>query len=77
MARKPEAPSPAGPKKRKMTPQEQHALFVKTARELGGEEVGEGFERAFDRVVAQPPDRTDTTRGVISHQPSRRSKSRA
>jgi hypothetical protein len=34
-----------------MTPEEQHALFVKTAYELGGEEVGEAFERAFDKVA--------------------------
>ena len=53
MGRKPEAGSPAKPaKKGKMTPEEQHALFVKTARELGGDEVGEEFERAFDKITS-------------------------
>lgn len=52
MGRKPKAPRAAGPPKRKMTPEEQHALFVKTARDLGGEEVGEEFEKAFIKVTA-------------------------
>jgi hypothetical protein len=52
MGGKPEAESPEKPpKKKKMTPEEQHALFVKTARELGGDEVSEEFERAFDKIV--------------------------
>ena len=34
-----------------MTPEEQHALFVKTARELGGDEVGEEFERVFTKII--------------------------
>jgi hypothetical protein len=58
MGRKPEAGSPEKPaKKRKMTAEEQHALFVKTARELGGEEVGEEFERAFAKI-ASPKNRS-------------------
>ena len=52
MGGKPKAESPEKPpKKKKMTAEEQHALFVKTARELGGDEVGEEFEKAFDKVV--------------------------
>jgi hypothetical protein len=51
MDRKPKATGDPKPPRRKMTPQEQHALFVKTARELGGDEVGEEFERAFDNLV--------------------------
>ena len=62
MGRKPEAEgSKRSPKKKKMTPEEQHALFVKTARELGGDEVGEQFEQAFDKVV-HPYNATRATR---------------
>jgi hypothetical protein len=53
MARKPEAPSPAEPKKRrKMTQAEQSELFIRTARELGVDETGAEFERAFEAVVS-------------------------
>lgn len=52
MGGKPETEGPEKPpKKKKMTPEEQHALFVKTARELGVDETGQEFEEAFDRVV--------------------------
>ena len=55
MGGKPKAEGPEKPpKKKKMTPEEQHALFVKTARDLGGNEVGEEFEKAFDKI-ARPP----------------------
>ena len=53
MARKPQASSPEKPPKRKMTPEEQVELFIKTARELGVDETGEEFERAFAKVAAQ------------------------
>jgi hypothetical protein len=36
-----------------MTPEEQVELFIKTARELGVDEIGEEFERAFAKVAAQ------------------------
>jgi hypothetical protein len=51
MGGKPKAASPKKPLERKMIPEEQHALFVKTARELGVDEVGEEFERAFDKIA--------------------------
>lgn len=51
MGGKSKAEAQKAPPKRKMTAEEQHALFVKTARELGGEEVGEEFERAFCKIV--------------------------
>lgn len=52
MGRKPEAPRAAEPPKRKMTPEEQSELFIKTARELGVDETGAEFERAFAKVAA-------------------------
>jgi hypothetical protein len=56
MGRKPEAGSPEKPaKKGKMTPEEQHALFVETARELGVDETGAEFEQAFDKIVSSRP----------------------
>lgn len=74
MGGKPEAERPTKPsKKKKMTAEEQHALLVKTARDLGGDEVGEGFERAFDFIarpkqpasprqdISSPPTSTDST----------------
>lgn len=51
MARKPKATSDPKPPKRKMTPEEQSALFIETARKLGVDESGEEFERAFNAVV--------------------------
>lgn len=51
MGGKPKAEGPKKPPKKKMTPEEQHALFVKTARELGGNDVGEEFERVFDKIA--------------------------
>ena len=55
MARKPEAPSPDKPAKprRKMTQEEQSALFIETARHLGVDESGSKFERAFE-VISRP-----------------------
>lgn len=55
MARKPEAPSPEKPKKRKMTQAEQSELFIKTARELGAQGTEEDFEQAFSKVVGGYP----------------------
>jgi len=55
MARKPEAPSPEKPPRRKMTQAEQSELFIKTARELGAGETEEEFERAFAKIVAPRP----------------------
>jgi hypothetical protein len=71
MGGKPEAGSPAKPaKKRKMTPEEQHALFVKTARELGVDETGAEFERAFDKIISAP----DSSALLEPRGPSRRSR---
>ena len=53
MARKPKALSPAEPKKRKMTQEEQSELFIRTARELGVDETGAEFERAFKTIAPQ------------------------
>jgi hypothetical protein len=61
MARKPEAASPAEPKKRKMTQAEQSKLFIKTARELGVDESEEEFERVFDKIV-KPKRRSEKNR---------------
>jgi hypothetical protein len=52
MARKPKAPSPAEPKKRKLTQAEQSELFIRTARELGVDETGAEFERVFAKVTS-------------------------
>ena len=57
MARKPKAPSPERPKKRKMTQEEQSALFIKTARAIGAGETEEEFERAFGKVVSSSPNK--------------------
>lgn len=51
MARKPKATGDPKSPERKMTPEEQSELFIKTARELGVDETGEEFARAFDRVA--------------------------
>ncbi len=53
MAQTRKARGPPGPPKRKMTPEEQSELFVRTARELGVDEAGEEFERAFAKIA--PP----------------------
>ncbi len=42
-------------RKRKMTPKEQHAEFVKTARELGLGESEAAQERAFGKVGMKKP----------------------
>jgi hypothetical protein len=76
MGRKPKAPREAKPPKPKMTPEEQHALFVKAARELGVEEVGEEFERAFDKIVHANRSR-DNTPSKLTHQQGKHSKNRA
>ncbi len=54
MGGKSKAESPKKPPRRKLTAEEQHALFVKTARELGVDETGAEFERAFDKVASAP-----------------------
>lgn len=51
MARKPEAPSPEKPPKRKMTQAEQSERFIETARQLGVGEDESAFNRAFERIV--------------------------
>lgn len=52
------------PKKKKAKPKlsdkEQSERFKETARKLGADENGEGFERALDRIMAQPPPSTGT-----------------
>jgi hypothetical protein len=46
------APKKAKPKpKAKLTDKEQSERFKKTARELGVDESGEDFERAFNKIV--------------------------
>jgi len=37
----------------KMTPAQQSALFVKTAKELGVDESGKAFERAMKSVISK------------------------
>jgi hypothetical protein len=46
MPRKPKPPPPDDP--------EQSKRFIKAARELGTDETGEAFERAFKRVIRTP-----------------------
>lgn len=54
MARKPKATGdPKPPKRRKMTQEAQSGLFIETVRQLGVDETGEEFERAFG-AVTQP-----------------------
>jgi hypothetical protein len=48
-------PPQAQTPKRKMTKAEQSERFIKTARELGVDETGEEFERAFRQIA--PPKR--------------------
>ena len=38
-------------KKKKMTPKEQSAQFIKTARELECDETGHAFERVFKKAA--------------------------
>jgi hypothetical protein len=45
------------PPKRKMTKTEQSERFKETARELGVDETGEQFERAFRQIA--PPRRAE------------------
>jgi hypothetical protein len=49
--------APAKPKRKPPKPQaaskSQHAAFVKAAREMGADETGKDFERAFRKIV--PP----------------------
>jgi hypothetical protein len=37
-----------------MTPEEQRERFIEAARELGVDETGEEFERAFSKVIKHP-----------------------
>ena len=55
MGGKPEAEKAKKPSRRKMTPEEQSALFIKTARELGVDETGGEFERAFEKIARSRP----------------------
>ena len=50
---KADAPKKAKPKP-KLTDKEQSQRFIETARELGVDESGEPFERAFAKVVKAP-----------------------
>ena len=63
MARKPKAPSPAEPPKRKMTREEQSELFIRTAQELGVDETGAEFEAAFEKIATNL---TNTKKGSRS-----------
>ena len=57
MARKPKAPSPEEPAKpkRKMTQEEQSALFIETARLIGAGETEEEAEQAFRKIAEHKP----------------------
>lgn len=44
----------ARPSPVRMDDPEQSTRFIKAARELGIEEVGEAYERALERVLAAP-----------------------
>jgi hypothetical protein len=50
-----------------MTPEEQSALFIETARKLGVDESGEEFERAFASVV-RPGRGEPYTKSVFDHE---------
>jgi hypothetical protein len=52
MASKPKTRRPKKPPPKKMTQAEQSERFVKTARELGVDERGKEFERAFAKISA-------------------------
>jgi len=39
------------PSKKKMTPEEQSAQFIKTARELECDESGESFKKDFGKIL--------------------------
>ena len=45
----------ASKSKKKMTPEEQSAQFIKTARELGGSEVVSEFEQIVSKVLGFKP----------------------
>jgi hypothetical protein len=49
------------PRKQKLPPddQKQSQRFIETAREIGADETGEAFERAFKKIV--PPKRPADT----------------
>lgn len=51
MASKPKAGGAKKPPAKKMTQAEQSKRFIKTAREIGVDETGREFERAFERVL--------------------------
>jgi hypothetical protein len=56
MARKPKAVRPE-----EKTQVEQ---FIETARQIGVDETGEAFERAFDKIArTKPPDREGSPKG--------------
>lgn len=67
MGRKPEA----GRGKIKTTDPEQSARFIEAAREVGVDESGEAFERAFDKIVSPRKELSDRS---PAPQRSRRSK---
>ena len=53
MDRKPKAGGPKKPPAKKMTQAEQSERFIQAARELGVDETGKEFERAFAKIVSQ------------------------
>lgn len=71
MGRKPKAEGSPQTPKRKMTPEEQSELFIKTARELGVDETGEEFERAFAKIAPakRPPDASNRATGRVRKRP--------
>jgi hypothetical protein len=40
--------------KPKLTDKEQSERFIETARELGADESGKGFERAVEKILIEP-----------------------
>ena len=63
MGRKPKA----GGAKGKTTDPEQFARFLEAAREVGVDETGEAFERAFEKVAV--PRTTAQTKSTTSSPP--------
>ena len=51
MGRKPKAGGAEG----KRTDPEQSARFLEAARQVGVDETGEGFERAFEKIASPTP----------------------
>jgi hypothetical protein len=72
MGRKPKAGSAKG----KATDPEQSARFIEAARQVGVDETGEAFERAFEKIVrpkgpSTEGSRTRTSRAAPKPKPPR------